>query len=152
MTISVAGGCFCGAIRYELTDVPLASMMCHCHSCRRIAGAPVVAWITFAKNNFRLTRGMATDVESSLGVRRAFCSSCGTHLTYENAKCPQEIDVTTCTLDDPNAYPPTHHSWVSHDLQWVHFGDGLPKYAESKSKSTVAEGRSKPSLDGLFGQ
>jgi hypothetical protein len=144
MASSFEGGCFCGAIRYALTDVPLASMMCHCHSCRRIAGAPVVAWITVAKSDFRLTRGTATDLESTLGVRRAFCCSCGTHLTYENvtyenAKCPQEIDVTTCTLDDPNVYPPTHHSWVSHDLQWVQFGDGLPKYTESKSKSTVAE-------------
>jgi hypothetical protein len=42
--------------------------------------------------------------------------------------------VTTCTLDDPNAHPPSHHSWVGHDLQWVRFGDELPLFPQSKSQ------------------
>ena len=134
MTISIEGGCYCGAVRYELVGVPLASMVCHCQSCRRIAGAPVVAWITVAKDDFRLTRGQVSDLESSIGVKRTFCSSCGTPLTYSSVKYPEEIDVTTCTLDDPNAYPPAHHSWLSQDLRWVRFGDGLPVYPQSKSQ------------------
>jgi hypothetical protein len=144
MTITIEGGCYCGAVRYAFTSAPLASMVCHCQSCRRIAGAPVVAWITVAKSDFRVTRGGTSELESSIGIRRTFCASCGTHLTYANAKYSEEIDLTTCTLDDPNAYPPAHHSWESHDLKWVRFGDGLPKYPESKSHSTVAEAGGKP--------
>jgi hypothetical protein len=135
MAVRIEGGCYCGAVRYELMSLPLASMVCHCQSCRRIAGAPVVAWLTVAKNDFRFTRGTPSDLESSIGVRRTFCSSCGTPLTYESVKYAEEVDVTTCTLDDPNAYPPSHHSWVSHDLQWTRLVDGLPRYALSKSQS-----------------
>jgi hypothetical protein len=40
--------------------------------------------------------------------------------------------VTTCSLDDPNAFPPTHHSWLAHDLQRLRFGDGLPASRESR--------------------
>jgi len=32
-------------------------------------------------------------------------------------------------------FPPTHHSWLSHDLPWMRCGDGLPGYAESRPPS-----------------
>ena len=131
MTMSIVGGCYCGAVRYEAKSAPLGSMVCHCQSCRRIAGAPVVAWFTVAQESLQL-RGPTSAFESSAGVRRSFCTACGTPITYQNAKSPEEIDVTTCTLDDPNALPPTHHSWLSHDLRWVRFGDELPTYSESR--------------------
>lgn len=128
----IEGRCFCGAVRYRATQAPLGSMVCHCRTCRRIAGSPVVAWLTFAQDCFAFTRGEPALFQSSEGVRRRFCGECGTPLTYESAKSPAEIDVTTCSLDDPEAFPPTHHSWLKHDLAWVKFGDGLPTYLESR--------------------
>ena len=47
----------CGAIRYSATANPANSMVCHCQSCRRSAASPVVAWVTFAKSEFKFTRG-----------------------------------------------------------------------------------------------
>jgi hypothetical protein len=127
------GGCFCGAIRYQANLAPAASMICHCRSCRRIAGAPAVAWLTFALDRFQYTQGKPALLQSSPAIRREFCSSCGTHLTYHNEQYPDEIDVTTCTLDDPSAFPPTHHSWLSHNIEWLRFGDHLPTYQKSRS-------------------
>jgi hypothetical protein len=74
---------------------------------------------------------------SSDPVERTFCPACGTPLTYRSASCPGEIDVATCTLDDPNQYPPTHHSWLSHNVSWVIFADGLPSYPESSTGSSA---------------
>ena len=37
---------------------------------------------------------------------RGFCACCGTPLTYEGHTTPDKIDVTICSLDDPNAAPP----------------------------------------------
>lgn len=65
-------------------------------------------------------------------MRRRFCSDCETPLTYESAKSPEETDATTCSLDDALAFPPTHHSWLKHELAWVKFGDGLPTYPGSR--------------------
>jgi hypothetical protein len=128
----VHGGCFCKAVRYEATGTASNSMVCHCRSCRRVAAAPAVAWVTFAAAGFRFTHGTPTQFQSSEAVHRTFCAACGTPLTYVNAKDPGTLDVTTCSLDDPCAFPPTHHSWLSHDLAWVRFGDGLPSYPESR--------------------
>jgi hypothetical protein len=126
------GGCVCGAVRYRVRGRPDNTMVCHCRTCRRIAAAPVVAWITFASDRFELLRGEPTQFKSSDPVVRTFCAQCGTPLTYEHRDRPGFIDVTTCSLDDPNLFPPTHHSWLGHDLRWVRFGDDLPTFQESR--------------------
>ena len=128
----VEGGCFCGAVRYRASGKALNSMVCHCNSCRRVAGAPVVAWVTFPQASFRFTRGKPSDFRSSPPVRRTFCGKCGTPLTYEHADSPGTLDVTTCTLNAPGAFPPTHHSWLEDNVGWVRFGDGLPEFPQSR--------------------
>jgi hypothetical protein len=122
----------CGAVRYSLSVSPSNSMICHCQSCRRVAGSPVVAWVTFATEAFQFTSGAPVEYASSPKVRRRFCGACGTPLTFEHADIPGFVDITTCSLDDPSAFPPTHHSWLSHDVSWVKFGDGLPTYEQSR--------------------
>ena len=128
-------GCICGAIRYRVHGMPANSMVCHCQSCRRVAASPVVAWVTFSVGQFQLLRGHPAEFHSSEPVRRTFCASCGSPLTYEHRDGVGFVDVTTCSLDDPNQFPPTHHSWLSHDLAWVRFGDGLPTFQESRHDS-----------------
>jgi hypothetical protein len=126
------GGCLCGKIRYRATGAPTNSMVCHCQTCRRIAASPVVAWLSFPKPHFEFILGRASEFHSSPPVRRTFCASCGTPLTYEHSASSSSVDVTTCSLDDPRSFPPTHHAWLSHDIGWVRFGDGLPSFQESR--------------------
>lgn len=128
------GGCHCGAVRYSLSRAPDASMICHCKTCRGISGAPVVAWITVAPEAFAFPQGRPKRYASSAKVERQFCGACGTQLTYRRTDDDSYIDVTTASLDKPNAFPPTHHSWLSHDLAWVEFGDRLPAFQESRTE------------------
>jgi len=126
------GGCLCGAIRYGPRGAPTVSMICHCCTCRRAAGSPTVAWLTCSAENFSWMRGKPAAFASSPAVVRTFCASCGTPLTYTHAERPSEVDVTTCTLDNPEAFPPTYHAWVSHALAWVRCGDALTAYHAAK--------------------
>jgi hypothetical protein len=128
----IQGGCACGAVRFSATANPVNSMVCHCQSCRRTASSPVVAWVTFARPAFHLLSGTPNQYESSPKVRRRFCGACGSPLTYEHLDTPDFIDVATCSLDAPSMFPPTHHSWLSHDIVWVKFGDGLPTFERSR--------------------
>jgi len=131
-TDTVEGGCCCGSIRYRVNGEPTNSMICHCRTCRKAAGAPVVAWVTFPIERFAFTHGQAIEFHSSQPVTRTLCGSCGTPLTYQHADDLSSIDVTTCSLDEPESFPPTHHSWVSHDVQWVRFEDGLPSFQATR--------------------
>jgi hypothetical protein len=130
---TVEGGCFCGRVRYRVTSEPTNTMVCHCETCRRCAGSPVVAWVTFPKAQFEFTRGSPSEFNSTPPVRRTFCGACGTPLTYEHRDAARVIDITTCSLDQPGAFPPTHHSWLSDDLAWVRFGDGLPTFPQFRT-------------------
>lgn len=124
------GGCRCGAIRFSVEGHPSNSMICHCQSCRRVSASPETAWVTFEKTRFKIIRGQPSAFSSSAPVWRTFCGACGTPLTYAHQDDPDTVDVTSCSLDNPEAFPPTHHSWLSDDLNWVQFGDRLAAYPE----------------------
>lgn len=129
---SLQGGCLCGAVRYRVSGKPKNTMVCHCQTCRRAAGAPVVAWLTFASSHFHWTQGKPVAFHSTPPVVRTFCGACGTPLTYAHERSPKTIDVTTCSLDAADSFPPTHHSWMSDNVSWVRFGDRLPTFPRSR--------------------
>lgn len=131
--MAAEGGCSCGAVRYAAEGRPTNTMVCHCRTCRRVAAAPVVAWVTFPTERVRWLGGTPASFHSSGPVTRTFCPGCGTPLTYAHKDSPETVDVTTCSLDDPGAFPPTHHSWLAHDVGWVRFGDGLPAFQEFRN-------------------
>jgi hypothetical protein len=55
-------------------------------------------------------------------------------LTCELDDFPEEIDVTICSLDQPEAVPPKDHTRSSSQLKWVKLADGLPSYQESRQE------------------
>lgn len=127
------GGCLCGAVGYEASGSPRTLCYCHCESCRRAAGSPAVAWGTFERGSFRVTRGTLAEFCSSKPVVRGFCASCGSCLTYRHEARPDEIDVTLATLDDARQLAPRMHVWVADKLPWVRIDDGLPQFPGTAS-------------------
>ena len=77
----VTGGCFCGAIRYQAAGTPFWVGHCHCNSCRRQTGAPVVTFAGYRKDQVKFVSGDRKFYNSSEGVSRAFCGDCGTPLS-----------------------------------------------------------------------
>jgi hypothetical protein len=70
-----------------------------------------------------------TAYESSKGVRRSFCSRCGSSLFFEDDKEPENIGVTLGTLNDAPEAKPWVHIFVADKAGWEHVpDDGLPRY------------------------
>jgi len=128
------GGCFCGRIRYEAAGTPFHETNCHCSMCRRTTGAPFVAWFSVARSQFRLVCGEPMRFKSSGKGTRSFCSQCATHLTFEHEDFPDEIDITTCSLDAPEELPPKDHTHMSSKLAWVKLADELPEHQENRQE------------------
>jgi hypothetical protein len=101
--------------------------------CRRTTGAPFVTWFSVPRTQFRLIRGEPARFRSSANGQRSFCAHCGTQLTFEHQDFPGEIDITTCSLDDPNVLPPKDHTWMRSRLDWIALADRLPEYPEARS-------------------
>jgi hypothetical protein len=123
------GGCLCGAVRYRVRGSPRATAACHCRSCRLASGATPVAWAVFNRSDLDFVTGAPVRFASSSGVTRSFCGRCGTPLAYQTDDSPQTIDVTTATLDRPDAFPPTKEIWLDHKVSWVPLDEKLPHFA-----------------------
>ena len=130
------GGCYCGAVRYQISGRPAWSGHCHCRSCQRALGGAFVTWSKVAKDDFEVTEGTIKTIEKSPGIRRGFCGDCGTTLTYA---AEGEVDgqdwsadawFASATLDDPSVAEPQAHIFVSHQPPWFKLADDLPVFQE----------------------
>jgi hypothetical protein len=127
------GGCYCGLIRYEIEGKPDHLTNCHCSICRRTTGAPFVTWFNVLRSEFKFVQGVPTQFNSSKNAIRTFCPNCGTHLTFLDAEDPLNIDITSCSLDDPELCPPEDHTYCENKLGWMTLADNLPRYSKSRS-------------------
>jgi hypothetical protein len=139
MTMTMQGGCYCGAIRYEAQGAPFHCTLCHCSDCRRVSGAPAVGWFSVAAASLRFTRGSPKEFRSSEQVMRSFCGDCGTMLTWRHDGFPGEVDITSCSLDQPGLAAPQDHTFAHSRVPWLQLCDGLPAYPRLR-----AEGQAVP--------
>ena len=137
----LAGGCMYGAVRYETTGEALDVIHCHCASCRKHNGAPVVTLAGFADANVTFSGDDRKLYESSPGVGRAFCGKCGTPLTWEGNADDAEIgylfEFHISTFDTPDVLVPTMHSFYPERIAWFDIADDLPRYEEFSGASPI---------------
>jgi hypothetical protein len=119
------GGCLCGQVRYRAEGTPFHPTVCHCVDCRRAAAAPMVAWVSVPASGFRFVGAAPGRYRSSPGVERCFCAACGTPVTYRSLAFPDEVDVTLCSLDEPEGMVPVDQVWVGQRVGWVESVAGL---------------------------
>jgi hypothetical protein len=129
----IEGGCFCGFIRYQVGAAPFSETNCHCSMCRRVSAAPFVPWFTVPRQSYRVVSGEPTVFRSSEHATRSFCPRCGTPLTFQSSRYPDEVDVTICSLADPERVPPRANTHVSSKLSWVKLDEDLPAFPASRS-------------------
>jgi hypothetical protein len=121
------GGCHCGAVRYQIAPCEGDSAYCHCRTCQRTAGAPVLAWFSIPAAAFSFTKGEPKIYRSGPASQREFCSDCGTQMLYRGDH-GRAVDINTATLDDPLIAPPQYHIWRMSRIAWFETADPLPRF------------------------
>jgi hypothetical protein len=111
-----------------VTGEPVVVSHCHCLDCRRTSGSAFVTWAEYRQGQFSWVRGEPARIQTRPEVTRTFCAACGTPLTYETIEIPEEIDVTACSLDEPESVRPRDHVWGERLLSWIRLDDGLPRH------------------------
>ena len=137
------GGCMCGAIRYELDNNTTWNVYCHCESCRKHTGAPVVVLVTCSPDQIHWTSGARALYESSADRFRSFCRDCGTSLSWEaeikSAKQPgisikngSWLAIHVSTFDHPEDFPASEHVFVGDSIAWFDVDDDFLRHQGSK--------------------
>jgi hypothetical protein len=81
--------------------------------------------------NFPLARvrfeGTRSTYESSAGVTRSHCATCGTPIAYETARRPGEIDFYLNAFAEPGQFEPQLHVHFAEHLPWFDTRDDKPR-------------------------
>ena len=106
MTIH-AGGCLCGALRYETLADPLRVTLCHCRFCQRATGSAYMVEPIFRLQDLRISKGTPSVYQLRSGgsgrmLRVHFCATCGTKLYLDFDRFPDVCGLYAGTFDDPN--------------------------------------------------
>lgn len=125
------GGCLCGAVRYTVPAVPLATVICHCRNCQKQAGSALSVVAVFPRAELRI-EGELNQFEdrgtSGQKVFRQFCGRCGSPVLTDTERAREQgiIFVKAGTFDDVSDLRPTTHYWVKRAHPWL----PLPEDAE----------------------
>lgn len=124
-----SGGCLCGAVRYSHAGPLRPVVACHCEQCRRTSGHFVAA--THGRRE-HLQLGRDDDLrwyESSPGVRRGFCGTCGSSLFWER-EGSGGISIMAGTLDRPTGLRLVQHIYTAYAGDYYTIDPGLPQASE----------------------
>ena len=115
--------CHCGGVEIEVAFPSRFCAHCYCWSCRTSHAAGVVTWIGFKRAQVRFAKGseLIRDYASSKGVRRKFCTNCGTRLAFESrhGNWADEMHLPLALFVTPVDRVPTVNSFPNERPPWA---------------------------------
>ncbi|KAF9535727.1 Mss4-like protein [Crepidotus variabilis] len=141
------GGCFCKAVRYQVTGKPVTSAYCHCTLCQRLQGAAFISTLHFSASNFSWTHSEPHDaaldvfeVTSKPWKKRRRCKNCGCTVASYNSKSELwSVWGTQFDRDEDgkikgwDTIKPTAH--IFYETRLLDVQDDLGKWTGYESKS-----------------
>ena len=132
--LPLAGGCQCGALRYEITQAPLMVYNCHCTNCQRIGGGAFSTPVTVLEAGFAFTRGAPRAFEwtSDAGNRRVgwLCGTCGSRIAHGQVPSMGVLSLRSGTLDDRRWIEPVGDIWTRSAQAWVDLSGDRLRYEQ----------------------
>jgi hypothetical protein len=130
MTITVCGGCLCGAVRFTIAEPMGVAEYCHCSMCRKAHGAPFSANTVVSSSALSVESGREsiTEYESSPNRRKCFCSTCGSQLFIRRTDHPELTVVSLGAIDGEPHVRPQRHVFVASKASWYTICDALPQF------------------------
>jgi hypothetical protein len=125
------GRCLCRAVRFIARGEPRWVAHCHCESCRRATSSAIATYAGFTSSNVEWIGEPPAEYRSSPGVTRRFCRRCGSPMSFEGERWPDEIHLFLPSFDQPETLRPRGHVHVEEQLSWLQLGDHLPRYAKT---------------------
>jgi hypothetical protein len=119
----IAGGCACGAIRYETAADPFVMLNCHCRDRQRAVGTAYAAVMVMPAASVTIRgepRYFKTVGEAGKWVERGFCPICGSPVTVKVERFPDAIGFQAASLDDPKQYKPGLDLFTTSAQPWHH--------------------------------
>lgn len=132
----IEGGCFCGAVRYQIDSALDRASACHCSRCRKAFSGASSAYAEIAdgsKFNWVTGEDKVTKYAAAQGWCLAFCRICGSTLCgmFDG----KVHGVTLGTVDGDPGVQIEMHTFVGSKAPWDHIGGSAPQFKEEYPNS-----------------
>lgn len=117
MSVELAGGCHCGAVRYTLVleKRPLF-YACHCRTCQTWSGSAFAEQTFVPEDALRVTGDLAHylyETPSGSTSHQRMCAHCHARVFNSNSARPGWFALRAGTLDDSDTLEMAAHIWTS---------------------------------------
>jgi hypothetical protein len=129
----LTGGCGCGAVRFALSEPPVAAAYCHCTRCQARTGTAAQASARVAPDAVTITAGAehVRDWTFEDGLSKSFCELCGSHVFARDRDSGEIHVVRMSAFDSDPGVRPMAHLYVDYAASWEAIpDDGLPRFSE----------------------
>ncbi|MGE0094758.1 MAG: GFA family protein [Alphaproteobacteria bacterium] len=136
---SLAGSCYCGAVRYTVADEFRYAANCHCSGCRRATGGAFKPFAGIEHDKLCVTQGAERLMTygDEMG-HDAHCQVCGS-LLYSVVRSGAFVHVAMGTLVDAPSVRPDKHIFVGSKAPWFTITDDLPQYQEHAAPAAKSQ-------------
>jgi hypothetical protein len=123
-----AGGCLCGALRYEADGAPMFTGLCYCADCQKASGSGFIPFMGFASNAVRFAGPARQFVTKSIrgsDAVRNFCPTCGSLVFGGIVGTDKMHTIYAGTLDDRSLFQPKIAIFARSRPEWAIIPSGL---------------------------
>ena len=121
------GSCRCGSVEVSFDGDPKWIANCHCAECRKSTGSVYATYVGCTEEQAQV-RGPAQSYDSSPGVSRLFCGTCGSPIAYRGERWPGEIHFFVGLFEDAATLAPRAEVYFREALPWVDECASLPRF------------------------
>jgi hypothetical protein len=126
-----AGGCLCGALRYEARGEPRSQGYCFCGDCRKASGSGFIPFLLFEASALRVSgetkHSIAKAVRGGDAVRN-HCAVCGSLVFGGIVGEASTHTLYAGSLDDPSLFKPSIAIFTRDKPDWVVMPSGLKAF------------------------
>jgi hypothetical protein len=127
---TLAGKCYCGAVRYRVADEFVYAMNCHCSNCRAATGSAFKPFGGIERDKLEVTEGADTLlVHGDDDLNDTRCRVCGSFL-FSVVRDGEYVHIAFGSLVDEPSLRPTKHIFVGSKAPWFDITDDLPQFEE----------------------
>ena len=128
----ITGNCLCGAIEYEVEEIPGKIYNCHCSQCRKSHGAAFATQVFAQGATLRFIKGAEYIKEyrqfPDHGGIRAFCSNCGSRLMNYLSDKNMYLSVALSNINNDFDGKPIAHAFVGSKASWHQPSEDIISY------------------------
>jgi len=124
------GGCFCGAVRYEVKGPLRGVVNCHCSQCTKLNGN-FGSHSKAPKSNITMIKDDGLSWYKISGVaRRGFCRECGSGLFWDQLE-QSALGIIAGSLDIPTSLNTIGHIFVEDKSDFYEITDDIEQFKGS---------------------